>query len=50
MDSYKLLIDSFTIHDTRSAPAALAAAVQSHLCTIVPRLTADGDTTQVWAY
>lgn len=32
-----------------SAPAALAA-VHNHLYTISPRLTPDGDTTQVWAY
>ena len=32
-----------------SAPAALAA-VHNHLYTISPRLTPDGDSTQVWAY
>jgi len=32
-----------------SAPAALAT-VHNHLYTVSPRLTPDGDTTQVWAY
>jgi hypothetical protein len=49
VERYKLLIDSFTIHDTRSALATLAAA-QNHVYTISPRLTTDGDTTQVWAF
>ena len=44
---WRILLANDVLHPT--APAALAA-VHNHLYTISPRLTPDGDTTQVWAY
>jgi len=44
---WRILLANDVFHPT--APAALAA-VHNHLYTISPRLTPDGDTTQVWAY